>query len=145
MGGTDQRPLAIAPAAFAIATREGPQNVDSRRRSDGSNAQLPDIRERPGERVKSTVSGRSRNGPGDMSDGGESEGAGGIDDACRQQDRDRRSSYQAATAMQKSIYFAGRPGVLVLDTGLGVVSLPCNKCSPLPARGSRPKFPMERA
>jgi hypothetical protein len=132
MGGTDQRPLAIAPAAFAIATREGPQNVDSRRRSDGSNAQLPDIRERPGERVKSTVSGRSRNGPGDMSDGGEPEGAG-------------RFSYQAATAMQKSIYFAGRPGVLVLDTGLGVVSLPCNKCSPLPARGSRPMFPMERA
>jgi hypothetical protein len=87
MGGTDQRPLAIAPAAFAIATREGPQNVDSRRRSDGSNAQLPDIRERPGERVKSTVSGRSRNGPGDMSDGGEPEGAGSIDDACRRQDR----------------------------------------------------------
>ena len=57
----------------------------------------------------------------------------------------RRFSYQAATAMQKSIYFASGPGVLVLDTGLGVVSLPCNKCSPLPARGSRPMFPMERA
>ena len=57
----------------------------------------------------------------------------------------RRFSYQAATAMQKSIYFAGTPGVLVLDTGLGVVSLPRNKCSRLPARGSRPMFPMERA
>jgi len=55
----------------------------------------------------------------------------------------RRFSYQVATAMWKSIYFAGTPGVLVSDTGRGVVRLLRNKCSQLPARGSRPMFPME--
>jgi hypothetical protein len=54
-----------------------------------------------------------------------------------------RFSYQVATAMWKSIYFAGTAGVLVSDTGRSVVRLPRNKCSQLPARGSRPMFPME--
>ena len=55
----------------------------------------------------------------------------------------RRFSYQFATAIWKSIYFAGTPGVLVSDAGRGVVRPPRNKCSQLPARGSRPMFPME--
>ena len=74
------------------------------------------------------MSGRSPQiGLASMSDGGDLKARAALDDACRRQriatGGRRRFSYQAATDMQKSIYFAGgRPGVLVLDTRLGVVS-----------------------
>ena len=62
-----------------------------------------------------TVSGRSRDGPGDMSAGGEPEGAGGIDDACRRE----MAVFVSGRHRHVEIHnFAGRPGVLVPDTGL---------------------------
>jgi hypothetical protein len=53
-----------------------------------------------------TVSGRSRDGPGDMSAGGEPEGAGGIDDACRRE----MAVFVSGRHRRVEIHnFAGRP------------------------------------